>query len=83
MMKKAIYNNECGHDIYLGSDKKSDFYLYLNDDDRVSICRRLNQDGDYSTHMFDPSIINGNGHHLLEKLKKILKGNKDNEESNS
>ena len=81
MMMKAIYNNECGHDIYLGSDKKSDFYLYLSDNDRVSICRRFNQDGDYSTHMFHPSIINSNAHHLLEKLKKILERNKNNEES--
>ena len=73
MIEKAIHNNQCNHDIYLGNDNESDFYIYLNDKGSISICRRFGLDGDYETTMFDSAIINSNGHQLLEKLKKIIK----------
>ena len=62
MPKKPIHSNQCEHDIYLGNDNKSDFYLYLNDEGFISICRRFGLDVDYETIMFD-----------LKKLKEIIK----------
>ncbi len=73
-----LHDNQCDHDIYLGSDNKSDFYLYVsNRDGSVCICRRFGIDGDYSTMMFSPSISNSNGHQLLEKLKDIIEWGPD------
>jgi hypothetical protein len=69
---KPQHNNECKHNIYLGSNKKSDFYLYLNHRGSISICERFGEGGDYITTMFDNSLSNSNGHQLLEKLKEII-----------
>ena len=81
MIQKPIHSNQCKHDIYLGNDNKSDFYLYLNDKGLISICRRFGSDldssGEYETIMFDSSLTNRNGHQLLEKLKKIIKKEKE------
>jgi len=45
---ETLFRNDCGHNIYLGSDDKSDFYLYFAEaEESMSICRRFGEDGDY------------------------------------
>tara|TARA_B100001123_G_C15162791_1_gene968144 strand:+ start:978 stop:1184 length:207 start_codon:yes stop_codon:yes gene_type:complete len=60
-----IYPNECQHDIYLGSDKIADYYLYLDDAEIVSICKRTGHLGEYETI---PSI----SEKFLKELKSII-----------
>ena len=88
-MRKPLHENDCEHDIYLGSNDKSDFYLYLDigsvarvgneesklESTKINICERFGEGGDYLTHMFDPIITNSNGHDLLNKLKEIIWNN--------
>ena len=85
-MTKPMHENECEHDIYLGSNDKSDFYLHLDIDSitrvgnkesklenaKINICERFGEGGDYRTHMFDPIITNGNGDDFLNKIKEII-----------
>ena len=81
-MKKPLHINQCEHDIYLGSNDKSDFYLYVErkdseylNDSIINICERFGLDGDYRTHMYNPKITNINADDFINKIKEIIWNN--------
>ena len=50
---KRLFENQCEHNMYLGSDAKADYYLYSADDfdseHGIGICKRTGIDGEYQS----------------------------------
>ena len=65
-LMKKLFENQCEHKIYLGSDAKADYYLYGGDDfggndigksgidneNNISICKRTGIDGEYRSIVY-------------------------------
>ena len=69
---KKLFENQCEHKMYLGSDVKADYYLYNGDDyfnseDRVSICKRTGIDGEYRSiiHRYNPKTFIKTLNHIV------------------
>ena len=61
------HKNDCGHDIYLGSNDKThtDYYLYIDDAGILSLCKRYGKDGEYET-------ISSTNKLFIKKLASIV-----------
>tara|TARA_R110002167_G_scaffold173843_4_gene372486 strand:+ start:309 stop:551 length:243 start_codon:yes stop_codon:yes gene_type:complete len=69
---KRLFENQCEHNMYLGSDVKADYYLYNGDDyfhskDSVSICKRTGIDGEYQSivHRYNPKTFIKTLNHIV------------------
>jgi len=54
---KKLFENQCEHNMYLGSDAKADYYLY--NESGISICKRTGIDGEYQSivHRYNPKTF--------------------------
>ena len=65
-----LFENQCGHTMYLGSDDKSDYYLYVDTGhEELTMCIRYGADGDYQSipYRYSPKKF-------IKKLTYITKG---------
>ena len=81
---KRLFENQCEHKMYLGSDIKADYYLYSGNDfggpglsieNYVSICKRTGIDGEYQSivYRYNPKTFIK----TLTYIESINKGEND------
>lgn len=65
---KKLFENDCDHKMYLGSDVEADYYLYggndlgrsgIDNENNISICKRTGIDGEYRSivYRYNPKLF--------------------------